>query len=142
MSIQAANDRVQDLPGEWSRPNGVVLLAEDDPDMRKLVAATLREEGLNVVECANGTELLMTARGEWLAHERPLCVITDVRMPGCSGLQAAKDLRFLGWRTPILMVTGFGDEALRRSAHDLGASVLDKPFALSELRAFARRLVT
>jgi DNA-binding response OmpR family regulator len=122
-----------------------ILLAEDDHALRQLVAGVLRADGFHVLEAPNGTSLLdhvgtaiLRGRGD---HPVDL-VITDIRMPGRSGLDVVAGLREADWSTPILVVTAFGSPDVREEALRLGAlALIDKPFDLIELRAVAR-LVT
>jgi CheY-like chemotaxis protein len=113
-----------------------VVLAEDDREMRMLVATTLRRAGWDVVEAADGADLLECLA--WVAEARDRgssCVlVSDIRMPGMSGLEALERLRQTGWAGAIILITAFGDEATHRRAEELGASmVLDKPFELEAL---------
>lgn len=122
-----------------------VLLAEDDTRMRQLLAATLRRDGFSVVEAVNGADLL-DAVGEVLAdeHAAPLdLIITDIRMPTLSGLDVLSELRWVGARVPVILITAFGDEATHALADRLGAAaIFDKPFDLDALRAAARLWTT
>lgn len=123
-----------DRPVAVRRP--CVVLAEDDREMRMLVGATLRREGWDVVEASDGIDLLDCIA--WVLETRAdgdQCVlVSDVRMPGMSGLDALERLRGLGWPGGIILITAFGDAATHSRARDLGASaVLDKPFDLDAL---------
>jgi len=119
-----------------------ILVAEDDVEMRSLVASVLRKGGYQVVEAESGPELF--DRAGWAAHnggsQAPIdLVISDVRMPGCSGLEALSLLRQLGFAAPVIVVTAFGDAATHAEAARLGAkAVLDKPFDLADLRRVVR----
>jgi DNA-binding response OmpR family regulator len=117
----------------------VVLLAEDDQAFRELLASVLVEDGYEVVEAADGVSLLakiesiLTARDT--APERFL-VVADVRMPGLSGLDVLAILRCANWRTPVILITAFGDDATHAEGRELGAAaVFDKPFDIHALRA-------
>ncbi len=61
-------------------------------------------------------------------------IVTDVRMPGITGLEAIARLREVGYSTPVITMTAFPDEELRRRAHQLDVMVLDKPFKLGDLQ--------
>ena len=116
-----------------------VLLAEDDDDLRRLVAEALRAEGFFVVECRNGLDLVETLVSRLEADEQPFeLVVSDVRMPGVTGLSVLEavsewdELRSL----PVVLITAFGDPHLHRLARRFGAvSLLEKPF---EMRALMR----
>jgi DNA-binding response OmpR family regulator len=124
----------------------VVLLAEDDPAMRRLLWLSLMKDGFQVIDTSDGAEL-----SEWIrrlivrAHDR-WCVdlvIADQRMPSKTGLEVLAQLRHLDWSTPFILITAFGDKATHTEAARLGASiVLDKPFDLAVLRTAVREFTT
>jgi DNA-binding response OmpR family regulator len=121
-----------------------VLVAEDDAAMRRIVVETLQKDGYAVSEVPDGGRLLVTlARG--CAHkdgaELVDLLVTDVRMPVCTGLQILEQLRAVHCPLPIILMTAFGDEATRRKARTLGAMLLDKPFDVEALRVAATRLL-
>src|SRR5262249_33757334 len=110
-----------------------VVLAEDDLEMRMMVATTLRRAGWDVLEAGAGADRLdcvawlPEARDDWAS-----CVlVSDIRMPELGGLEVLARLRGLGWAGGIILITAFGDEATHTQARELGATmVLDKPFEL------------
>ena len=114
-----------------------VLVAEDQLEMRALMCEVLRREGYEVVEAASGTELIERLVAGLIAEEdarAPDLIVTDVRMPGCTGLEVLARLRRNDWSTPVILITAFGDLATHEEAQRLGASyVLDKPFELDAL---------
>jgi len=124
-----------------------IVLAEDDPALRDLLAAFLRRDGYEVIEARNGVELLKRIHqiGSSIFHGRaePLdLVITDFRMPGFSGLEVMECLRDAEWSLPVIVITAFGDTTFHEHARALGASeVLDKPFDLERLRQAVFRVV-
>lgn len=114
-----------------------VLVAEDDPDMRRLVAAVLRGAGHRVVEATDGMQILDRIESTiWSARPHLFDVIvTDVHMPGLSGLDVLAALRCTRWTTPVILITAFGDEETRSEARALGAiDILDKPFNPDNLK--------
>jgi DNA-binding response OmpR family regulator len=122
----------------------IVLLAEDDPEMRGLVAEALRGDGYEVVELADGGRLLVDIAARLKAGsgaDSLDIIVSDIRMPVCTGLQILAALRDAHWRTPVILMTAFGDEATRKHAESLQAVLLDKPFDIDELRAAVANLV-
>ena len=121
-----------------------ILLAEDDAEMRKMLAEILEGEGYEVVQVEDGYELLDELAAQILCEEPESfdLVLSDIRLPGCSGLQVLGGLRDGDWLTPFLFITAFGDEATHAEAYRLGGVVLDKPFALDDLLDQVRRLVS
>jgi DNA-binding response OmpR family regulator len=118
-----------------------VLLAEDDEEMRTMLAAALRHEGYEVEEAHDGNELLARVRSSVLSTDggAPVdLVVSDIRMPGCSGLEVLRSLRDEDWAVPFILITAFGDEETHRTAEEYGATlVLDKPFEMGDLCAAA-----
>lgn len=113
-----------------------VVLAEDDREMRMLLATTLRRAGWDVLEAGDGMDLLDCVA--WLIGSRDdwadCVLVSDIRMPELGGLEVLERLRDLGWAGGIILITAFGDEATHAQARELGATmVLDKPFDLDAL---------
>ncbi|MFL5345099.1 MAG: response regulator [Hyalangium sp.] len=120
-----------------------VLLAEDQPEMRSLIRSALVRDGYEVIEAEDGPAVIR-AIISGLVEERaraPDLIITDMRMPGYTGLEVLARLRREDWPTPVILITAFGDEALHAEAARLRARVLDKPFELEDLRAAVRALL-
>lgn len=115
-----------------------ILLAEDDPDLRRLLREVLDNLGASVVETAGGTPLLQA-----LAAEGPFdLIVADVRNSGTDGLRSLSLARAVGMETPFLVLTAFGDADTRARVAELGRSEqLDKPFDTQELLQRVRRLV-
>jgi CheY-like chemotaxis protein len=117
-----------------------VLVAEDDADAREMLVEALREEGYQVIEVENGRQLakcLVKPYGH--TCPRPDVVISDIRMPGHTGLEVLAALRESDWAMPVILVTAFGDEDTHEEARRLGAAlVVDKPCSV-ELMVHAVR---
>jgi DNA-binding response OmpR family regulator len=119
-----------------------VLLVEDDPDMREMLASVLRAEGYGVVEAADGDDAL-----EWLGDgvldgepsRLPAAIVSDICLPYFSGLDILEGVQLAPRRLPVILITGFGDAETHARARELGAvCVLDKPFAMEDLRSAVR----
>jgi two-component system cell cycle response regulator CpdR len=114
-----------------------ILVAEDDAEMRRLVTDALRDDGYEVVELADGGRLLVDIAARLKAEPKGDeidLIVSDIRMPICTGLQILEALRQAHWRTPVILMTAFGDDATRRQAESLRAVLFDKPFDLDDLR--------
>jgi DNA-binding NtrC family response regulator len=112
-----------------------VLLAEDDADLRELLASVLRRDGYVVREAGDGIELLRLMTRSVADEEGFDLIISDVRMPGCTGLQVLSLLRRVESSTCVVLITAFGDIAVHAEAARLGAAaVFDKPFDVDDLR--------
>lgn len=120
-----------------------VIVAEDDPEMRRLVVEALRKDGHLVTEAADGGRLLVHI-AEAFDRDPALSlvdvIVTDVRMPVCTGLELLERLADARWRVPMILMTAFGDEDTRRRAERLGAVLFDKPLSLDALREAVKRL--
>ena len=125
--------------GEFRALTARVLVAEDDPELRDLVAARLRREGCEVIAVGSGGEALdiITACAELPQLGLELAIL-DVRMPGMSGLEVVHSLRTGEVAMPILLVTAFPDPDLLAECGQLGVPVLKKPFALHRIGPAAR----
>jgi CheY-like chemotaxis protein len=121
---------------EFPRGSRIALVADDDDDMRLLVAEALRADGYHVVEARDGAELvehLRTAIDD--PTLRPDVVVTDVLMPRLSGLGVLGALRRATWNVPVIVITAMADDSVRAVARRLGAvAVLKKPFDIDDLR--------
>ncbi len=122
-----------------------VLLAEDEPEMRLLLAESLRLAGCDVLECRNGLELMQCLTGfegsqKLLEYD---LVISDIRMPYTTAMDVLRGMREYTGYPPIVLVTGFGDDETSDIARQLGAAaVLTKPFDLADLMALVRRCLS
>jgi two-component system, OmpR family, response regulator len=96
----------------------VILLVEDEPAIRQLLAAELASEGYGVIEARHGKEA--TAAFAEYGHAIDL-VVTDVRMPYQSGIELIATLR-ASRPVKVLYITAYSDEPIKHEAH------LIKPF--------------
>lgn len=136
-----SSDRL--LLPDVDRPARIVV-AEDDFEMRRLVADCLRREGYEVHEAQDGAELLVRVEDAFSLTPAPVRVdlfVTDVRMPVYTGLEIVSGLREAGLSMPVVIMTAFGNAETRQKAEALGAALLDKPFKMEALRVLVRRLL-
>jgi two-component system response regulator FlrC len=106
-----------------------VLVVDDEPMVRKSLAQALERAGANVITAADGQEALARFR-----EQKSAVVFSDVKMPGMDGLTLLRSLKRLDPSTPVVLITGFGDDVIAR-AEEAGASrVLHKPIAAAELQ--------
>jgi DNA-binding NtrC family response regulator len=118
-----------------------ILLAEDDGEMRRLLVETLRRERCEVIEARSGLQLLELLDVNQAASGALDLIISDIRMPGKSGLEVLSQLRRVDHITPVILITAFGDSETHAEAHRLGAlAVFNKPFDLDDLRTLVMSL--
>ena len=135
-SLRVADPAAPMRPASSTLPRMRVLVVEDDAKMREALRQGLAEQGFVVDVAADGAE------GQDLAAVGPYdVVVLDVMLPKRSGLDACRELRRRGVRTPILMLTARAAVEDRVAGLDTGADdYLVKPFAFSELLARLRAL--
>ena len=113
-----------------------ILVVEDEPDLLRILARTLREEGYAVDEAADGEDGLFKAEG--VAYD---AIILDVMLPVMDGWEMLRRLRQTK-RTPVLMLTARIKTADRVRGLDAGADdYLSKPYDTDELLARLRALI-
>jgi len=110
-----------------------ILVVDDDPAIRRTLAAELKAEGYAVSEAADGREALAS-----FAREEPDLVLTDLAMPVSDGFDVVSGVRRAG-PTPVLVLSVRGADGDKIRALDLGADdYVTKPFSLPELLARVR----
>lgn len=124
-----------------SRP-ARVLIAEDDPDLRELLAFCFFREGYAVASCSDGLCLLEQLHESLDGPGEPIdLVVTDIRMPGLTGLEVLEGLCERPLRPPVICMTAFGDPHTHAAARRLhAAATFDKPFDIDALIDRARAL--
>ncbi len=113
------------------RREGTVLIVDDEPNVRRVLAALLSRAGFEIVLAADGQRAL-----ESLERERVDAVLTDLRMPHMNGLELLEAMRARHRRVPVVLLTAHGSvgsavEALKCGAFDY----LTKPYDPDELIA-------
>jgi len=112
----------------------IVHVIDDDEALRESLAFLLRSAQIEVQSYPSATAFLGTLSNASLG-----CVITDVRMPGMSGIDLLKRLKELMISVPVIVVTGHGDVPLAVEAMKFGATdFLEKPFDDDVLLASVR----
>ncbi|MBN2496777.1 MAG: response regulator [Deltaproteobacteria bacterium] len=116
-----------------------ILVADDDPEIVKMIQAALASVSAEIVTAADGEEAL-----EKFLTEKPDLVILDVMMPGLSGWEVAKYIRKRAEYNDIrlLMLTGIGETINAATSPLIGADdYLDKPFSFEVLAERVRKLL-
>jgi two-component system response regulator FixJ len=103
----------------------LVCLVDDDMAVLDALRLYLQTKGLEV-RCFRSGEAFLEGLGSGLA---PVCLVTDVRMPGMSGLDLQRELRRRAVTFPIILITGHGEVAMAVDAIKAGAlNFIEKPF--------------
>ena len=122
----------EETENDSDRPSALVLVIDDDPDVRGFIASTLEDQGYRVRQASDGREGLAQ-----LEHEKPDLVILDFIMPGMSGAEVAKLIRARHADQAVLFVSGYSEtEAVKNTAPD--APLLTKPFRADALHKAVR----
>jgi two-component system response regulator PilR (NtrC family) len=101
-----------------------ILVVEDEPDLRKVLASLLKREGYRVDLADTGTKAV-----DMLGREVYDLVITDVRIPGPSGIEVLKTSKDLYPDAPVIIITAFASEEAAEEARRCGAfNYITKPF--------------
>lgn len=120
----------------------LVLVAEDDVEMRRVLVDALGARGYDVQAVPDGAALLLALANPGSCHYTNVdLVLADMRMPICSGLDALEAVRAAGITVPFMFLTAFAAAGMRERATQLDALVIEKPVAMHELaRSIASRL--
>ncbi len=112
-----------------------ILVADDEPNLRRVLVALLRREGHEVIQAASGLEAI-----EKLAEVD--VVITDLRMPGADGMEVLRTAARVHPHTPVIMITAYGSvgqavEAIKAGAFDY----IEKPFEQDAIRVIVEKAI-
>lgn len=111
------------------KTTATILIADDDDSLRRVLEFQLREGGYEVLTAADGLAALELFTGAEVD-----CLLTDLRMPGLSGLELIRRASAIASETPVIVITAYGDvetavEAMRAGAFDY----VTKPFNREEI---------
>lgn len=102
----------------------LVYVVDDDTSVRRALSRLMRACGLDVEVCGTANEFLASDHSH-----RPACLVLDVRLPGMSGVDLQRRLAACEPDLPIVVITGHGDEEIRRQMLQAGAvAFFAKPF--------------
>ncbi len=114
-----------------------IMIIEDDEEMRSLLEDFFEAEGFKTDSASNGADALRI-----LSKNHFDLVITDIRMPGLTGLDILPTIRRLKPEIPIIVMTAYASDDARRRSLERGATAyLEKPVHLSKLRTVIREIM-
>ncbi len=118
------------------RKSAVVLVVEDDRDMRSLLCDEFWSAGYQLREAKDGDEAFRV-----VLDSAPDLILTDLRMPA-GGADYISRLRTVAPVCPIVVMTGFGDAATKAAVLQAGANAyFDKPVRIAELKRCVQQLL-
>ena len=107
-----------------SEPKAVIAIVDDESVVRRGIISLLKSLGFAAIDFASAEEFLSSGRTKDIS-----CLITDVWMPGMSGIDLLHQLITDGHSVPVIIMTAFPEERIRTRAIKAGAvSLLTKPF--------------
>jgi CheY-like chemotaxis protein len=119
--------------------NRTILIVDDDPGIRRLIATTLEDvSGYRMAEAGDGEEAVERAR-----NAQPSIVFLDIDMPRLNGIETCRRLRSdpATAAATIVMLTGDSGDVVERGAQDAGADLfLTKPFSPLHLLRLVDRI--
>jgi len=128
----------------FSESTPSVLLAEADKEVRKLLKYSLTKCGYSVIECSHGIEL-MRRLGTFATADKPDkvdLIITDICMPGISGIEIFKEIKNEGGFPPFILISASRDKVHCNQAKSFGAvSIFGNPFDVDELLVKVMKIV-
>ena len=115
---------------------GRILVVDDEPQIRRVMRATLVHEGYEVMDARSGSDAL-----DRLHSEKFDIVLLDINMPGLTGIETCKQIRLVS-DVGIIMMTVRDKESDKVAALDVGADdYVTKPFSMPEMLARIRALL-
>lgn len=119
---------------------GTVYVIDDDDAVRDSIRLLLECEGFRVVDFASATEFLRQG-----PQDRHSCILTDMDMPGMTGIELIEEIRRRDSTIPIIAMTGRPDRVIKKTVEEADGALLVKPFRFGEIvatinKALRRRL--
>lgn len=122
------------------RGDGVVLLADDEPSLRRVAGLMLDNLGFEVITAPDGRSAVEVFERE---HERLTFVLLDITMPELNGLEAHAAMHALNPNVPVILMSGYSQKLANLPPSAIHpAGVLAKPFSLGALRDRLRSVLT
>lgn len=107
----------------------LILIVDDDASVRTALVSLVRSLGYDGLSFDSAEALLSSG-----AVGESACIVTDIQMPGMTGIELEAHLRQAGYKTPVILITARTDLEVLHAARDSGAaSILKKPFDADEL---------
>lgn len=107
----------------------MIVVADDELELRRTLRALLTRSGFAVETCSNGAEALQVLEKAAAAGEPAKLLLTDIRMPGGSGLDLLRAVRARWPQLPVVVMTAYGERDVLRELIGLGCDgLLEKPF--------------
>ena len=117
--------------------NNLVLVVDDEPEIRRVLSEVLSTDGYEVISAQNGQEAV-----EMHAEYAPGLILMDVKMDVMDGIEAFKAIKRVDRKVPIILLTAYPDIRDAVEAVKMGAfNYLTKPFDIGDVRAMAKEIL-
>jgi DNA-binding response OmpR family regulator len=117
--------------------DATILLVDDEPDLRTIIAEWFKREGCHLLVAEDGTQALKIISATQID-----VVVSDVRMPFMDGITLLKKVKESGYKPSVMFVSGFTDVIKPRESYDLGVeAVMSKPVERRHLIAAVTRIL-
>ncbi len=129
---------VEDEDREPAAVDELILIVDDDDPVRVMLARLLRTQGYSVVQAANAAQARTV-----LAEEMPDLVISDIVMPGESGIELRRTISNRWPDLPVILVSGYSAEGPAEfAARTPNTSFVQKPFAADQLLSLVEQTLS
>jgi CheY-like chemotaxis protein len=138
VGVPAAHNAESRPSGGQGRSIPQILVVDDEPDLRRIAARILLEEGYSVHEARDGLEAL-----DYISSGKPSldAIVTDIVMPRLDGVGLLRRLAVIQPDLPVLLMSGYGTDQLAERGIVSPCAVLPKPFPPERLVAEVRRCI-
>lgn len=114
-----------------------MLIVDDQAGVRRLLYEAFSDEGYSVETASSGMEAIVKVN-----DKSPLLILLDIKMPGMSGLETLDELLKIIPKTPVVMMTAYGELDIVAEAKRRGVKYyINKPFDLDEIRYLIKGLL-
>jgi CheY-like chemotaxis protein len=112
-----------------------ILVADDDPVIRKLLCQVFSEDGHKVSPATNGAQVI-----EKVQKEDFELLLLDVHMPVMDGLETLRNMRSMFPNLPVVMMDSYPDQLVRQAENEGALTCIHKPFDLNEIREIVEKV--
>jgi DNA-binding response OmpR family regulator len=114
-----------------------ILIVDDDRDIREILAEGLKDDGYEVTLAKSSLEALSL-----IPFQSFDVIVTDWQLPLRDGLSLIRTVKEVSPKTPVILISAYGDDELRKRVEESGATYLQKPFSLKLFKDLIMSLVS
>lgn len=121
------------------QPSFIIGVVDDDPGIRGSIDSLVRSNGMATIAFESAEDLLASG-----VEDRLACIVTDIHMPGLSGLDLQREMKRRGWPHPMILMTAFPtpearDQAIRAGATAFLTKPIDPDYLLDAIESVTGR---